>query len=400
MKILMLSDDFPPRHGGGAGMVAFRLCKTLKDLGHQIFVITATDERSEEGAIDYHGLRIFRIYSNYHQRWRAYLGLYNPQTVGKVERIIKEIKPDIVHVHNIHYYLSYHCLKIAKENAKAVFLTAHDTMLFSYGKYLPRNFNDYKLTCRDLIKQAQKRYNPFRNMAIRHYLKYVDKILAVSAGLEQALNENKIGNVELVYNGVAVKDWQVSSDFVEGFKKKYNLQNKKVIFFGGRLSYHKGGEKAMQAFVKIKKELPEAVLLIVGGKHSFTKMMEKLASDGVIFTGWLEGDELKAAYWAADLVIVPSIYFDCIPIVMIEAMACQKPVIGSRFANALEIIEDGVTGYIIDPFDIDDTAEKIIDLLKNPEKARQFGEAGYQRVKKHFSLDSQVAQTILWYQKY
>jgi glycosyltransferase involved in cell wall biosynthesis len=43
--------------------------------------------------------------------------------------------------------------------------------------------------------------------------------------------------------------------------------------------------------------------------------------------------------------------------------------------------------------------EKILDLLKNPQKAKQFGEAGYQRVKKHFSLNAHVAQTITWYQK-
>ena len=91
-------------------------------------------------------------------------------------------------------------------------------MLYGYGKVVhsanpedlsvPKNFN-HKVTCWDLIKQARKRYNPFRNIIIRHYLKYVDKIFAVNADLEKALRENKIKNVELIYNGVDVKNWEV-----------------------------------------------------------------------------------------------------------------------------------------------------------------------------------------------
>ena len=155
MKILILSDGFPPVHAGGAEVIAFNLSKGFQKLGNHVYVITTVREKSKVGKFDYQGIKVFRIYSNYHERWRAYLSLYNPQTVGHVKKIIKQIRPDVVHTHNIHHYLSYYSLRIAKKYSKAVFLTAHDVMLFHYGKLVEfvnqsdlsvsKNFN-YKIT--------------------------------------------------------------------------------------------------------------------------------------------------------------------------------------------------------------------------------------------------------------
>lgn len=218
MKILILSDGFPPQALGGAEIVAFNLAEYFKRKEHQVFVITTCREKKDEGSIDYQGFKIFRIHTDYHERWRAYFSLYNPQTVGRVKELIQKINPDVVHAHNVHYYLSYHSLKIAKESGKPVFLTAHDMISYDYGKAVhsvnpkdlsvPKNL-DHKVTCWYLIKQARKRYNPFRNIIIRHYLRYVDKIFAVNADLKKALGENKIKNIEVIYNGVDVKDWEI-----------------------------------------------------------------------------------------------------------------------------------------------------------------------------------------------
>ena len=106
MKILILQDDFPPQSFGGAGIIAFILSKKLQKKGHTVFVITAVQDKKDEGEIEYEGLKIFRIYSKYNVRWRAYLSLYNPQTVKKVKKILNRVKPDTVHTHNIHYHLS------------------------------------------------------------------------------------------------------------------------------------------------------------------------------------------------------------------------------------------------------------------------------------------------------
>jgi len=387
MKILMLQDDFPPQGFGGAEASTFELAQGLQRAGEDVFVVTTCRKKSDEGKTTYQELKVFRIFADYHERYRAYLSLYNPQTVGKVRQLIKEFNPDIVHAHNIHNFLSWHCLKIAKELGKPVFFTARDVMSFSYGKLATKKYLE-QFNCRtswwDHLKQAKKRYNPFRNILIKKYLGYVDQKITVSYALKSALEQNGIKDFEVSYIGINTDDWQVSPEFVEKFKEKHELSGKSVIFFGGRISGLKGLKQINRAMEKVKKEVPEAHLLMSG-------------TGGI---GWLTGSDLRAAYHLSNVVVFPSVCFDGLGRGNLEAMACKKPVVGTCFGGVPEVIRDGVTGFVVNPFKIESMAERIIDLLKNREKAKQFGEAGFQRVKQHFNLDSQVAQTISRYQKY
>ncbi|MBI2041583.1 MAG: glycosyltransferase family 4 protein [Candidatus Nealsonbacteria bacterium] len=384
IKILILAGNFPPLSMGGAGFSVFGLARGLQKAGCEVFVVTTCQDKSGEKNFKYQGLQIFRIFANYHERWRAYLSLYNPQAVGKVRYLIEKISPDVIHAHNINWYLSYHCLKIAKEFKKPVFFTARDTMEFTYGKLATRRYLnnfDAKVSWLDNLKQAQKRYNPVRNFLIRKYLKNADKIFSVSNALKDALNQNGIQNVETVYTGIDVADWKIGQDAVRKFKKKRGLLGKKIVFFGGRISGLKGLGQIDRAMDMVKKEVPKAVLLVAG-------------KEGI---GWLEGDELKAAYWSADIVVVPSIYLDPFPRSNLEAMACKKPVIATCYGGSPEIVKDGLTGYAVNPLNAELMAKKIIDLLEHPQKAKKLGQAGYERVKKDFNLDTHVAKTLSWY---
>ncbi|MDO8558894.1 MAG: glycosyltransferase family 4 protein, partial [bacterium] len=369
MKVLILAGNFPPLSLGGAGFSVFGLARGLQKADCEVSVVTTCQDKSGEKNFKYQGLQIFRIFANYHERWRAYLSLYNPQTVGKVKKLIGKINPDVIHAHNINWYLSYHCLKIAKEFKKPIFFTARDTTEFTYGKLATQryldNFNT-KISWSDNLKQAQKRYNPIRNFLIRRYLKNTDKIFSVSHALKNALNQNGIQNVETIHTGIDVADWKIGQDAVRKFKKKHGLSGQKIVFFGGRISGLKGWGQINQAMSIVKKEVPKAVLLVAG-------------KEGI---GWLEGDELKAAYWSADIVVVPSIYLDPFPRSNLEAMACKRPVIATCYGGSPEIVQDGRTGYVVNPLNAELMAKKIIDLLKNPRKAKKLGQAGYERVKK------------------
>jgi glycosyltransferase involved in cell wall biosynthesis len=115
-------------------------------------------------------------------------------------------------------------------------------------------------------------------------------------------------------------------------------------------------------------------------------------------TGWIGRDEMKLAYGAADIVLVPSLCFDAFPRIVVEAMASGRPVIGTCYGGAPEIIQDGTTGYVVNPLYPEQVAEKIIDLLKNPEKATQFRETGYERIKNEFSLEKMVGKYIVEYE--
>lgn len=391
MKIAVLQDDFPPETKGGSAVAALNLAKGFLSRGHQVFVIAAVQDKNKEGIDRIEGLEIRRIFSDYHPRWRAYLSLYNPQTVSKVKKFLNEIKPDIVHAHNIHQHLSYHTLKLAKQSGAHVFLTAHDSMLYDYGK----SENDSKISrFRQLIKN-KLRYNPFRNVIIKHYLNYADKIITVSDSLKEALVNNGIKNTAVVHNGINLNNWIVPQNKIDEFIIRHNLMGKKVVLFGGRLSRAKGGEQIIKAMTQVVKKMPEAVLLIAGKRSAYAEEMFGLAEklgveNNVVFSGWLKGTELAAAYRSSGVVVFPSIYLDPFGMVNIEAMACFRPVIATSFGGAKEIVQDGVTGYIVNPFDIQKLAGRIIEILENPVLAEKLGKAGYKRAAEAFTLGRQA----------
>jgi glycosyltransferase involved in cell wall biosynthesis len=403
MKILFLSEEFPPENTGGSGVVAYNLAREFNSVGHDIFVIVRTGKKSEEGEVNFSGLKVFRIYSSYHPRWQSWFGLYNPLMISKIKKIIKKIKPDVIHVHNVHYYFSYYSLKLAKKHSRAVFLTVHDIMPINFGKLLPKTDKYiYKISIAEQFRSAGKRYNPFRNLLIRHYLKYVGKIFAVSDSLKDILEINGIKNVETIYNGINVDGWRIDKEKVDKFKEEYNLKEKMVIIFSARLIEAKGGDQLIQALALVNNNFPDFILLVVGKEWAYTEKIKKMSQnlnidEKITFAGYLKEDKLKLAYNAADISVFPSLCFEGFGMGNLEAMACKKPTVSSFFGGPSEVVVDGETGYLINPNNIKLMSEKILDLLKNPEKVKKFGEAGYQRAKKIFSLQKQSQKTLEYY---
>ncbi len=401
MKILVLNSDFPPSSYGGAGIVAFRLAKELQELGQEVTILTATLEPKKDLQPEqFDGLEVWRIYANFHERWKAYLGLYNPQVIGPLKKILEQAKPDIVLAHNLDFRLSYQCLKISKKTGAKVFLVAHDVQLFNYGKLInfpildklavPQKFS-YKVSWLGRLRQAKKRYNPFRNLIIRYYLHYVDKIICVSWALKQALSDNGIKNTVVIHNGINQNDWNLNAESLIRFKKKFNLQNRQVIFFGGRLSGAKGAELLVRTMPEIIKKNPKAVLLIAGKINDYTEKLLRIASDlkisqNIIFVGWLDFEEMKLAYFSADVCVTPSFCFDSFPTANLEAMAASRPVIATCFGGSSEQIIQGKTGFIINPYSPAMLIEKINTLLSNQKMAEEMGQLGREYLEKEFSI--------------
>lgn len=402
MKIVILADDFPPRSLGGAGFSTYKLAIGLKNAGHTVSVITTCREKKDEGKTNLNDLTVYTIESNYHARWRAYKSLYNSKILPKAEAILKEIQPDVVHANNIHTHLSYHSLALGMQYAKVTAWTARDVMSFNYGKLKTENYLknlNYKTTWIDHIKLARKRWNPFRNFIIRKYLRQIDLRFAVSYALQDALVANGIKNVEVIHTGALVEEWQVSQEEKDLYKEKFGVKDKKVILFGGRLSAAKGGDKAIIALSEVVKKAPDTVMLVAGKIDEYTEKMqheaEKMGLGGkLIFTGWISEKEMKYAYAVADVVLVPSIIFDSLPRLVIEAMAAGKAVVATHYGGAREVVQDSVNGFVIDPHDTGEMAEKILTIITDSKKIREFGEAGKEKIQKEFNTDEMIKKTI------
>ncbi len=407
MKIVMLNDDFPPLARGGAGTVTFNLAVDLKNAGHDVSVITSVRDAAMSGIGDIEGVKVFRLRSVYPKRWQSWLSLRNPQTVGRVERILADLEPDVVHVHNIHQYLSYHCLKLAKRSGAKVFLTAHDVMLFHYGKL--SSFIDpakpacdphpnYRVAAWRQLREYGTYYNPFRNMAIRRSLKYVDGIFAVSEALKEALEQNGIRGAKVVHNGIDVSRWRRNDQEAAAFIAARGLGGKKIVLCSGRITGLKGRDLLAEAMGIVRKKIPQAVL-ILGGAKEFSRTPEESAErDGIVLTEWMPQEVMRSALHACSVVVVPSIYLDPFPTATLEAMACGEPVVATCFGGTKEAVDDGKTGWIVNPFDVESMASRIIQLLDDPGEAARMGAAGFEKVKNEFSLEQQVAAMLRRYQ--
>jgi len=407
MKILLVLNVFWKQYGGAFGVVLNQALQ-LRQRGFDVFIFTTAEKKEEkEGWSEEDKIKIYRTRIKTPGYFlRNYLSLINFKRNREFKKILDIVRPDIVHFHALYYHLPLSLLKIAKKRKSKVFLTTHDVMLIHYGKLMPRGEKDiYKISFFEKVKEASRTYNPLKKILVNYYLKYVDKIFAVSSALKNLLEKNGIKNIEIIHNGIDVHYWQADAESMDKFCRKFSLYNKKIIFFGGRLSWAKGGEQLLKSLSKIKKEINNFVLLVAGEKNDYVKNLEKVSKvleleKNIIFTGNLIGDELKTAYFCSNLVVVPSLCFDSFPTTNLEAMACKKPVVATIFGGSREVVIDNETGYLINPNNIDPMAEKILDLLKNPQKAKLFGEAGYQRVKSHFSLSKQIEEILKYYHKF
>lgn len=406
MKIVFLQDDFPPQSFGGAGFSTYELALGMKRAGHEVSVITTVRKEDEAGESEYTGLRVFKIASDYNPRWRMYRNINNVPVVRKVGALLKELQPDVVHINNVHYHLSYRCFKVAKKYAKAVIFTARDTMSVFYGKLGTDRYLEHfdsRTTWQDHIKQVGKRYNPLHNFFTRRYLALADKRYAVSNALKDALTQNGIEDVGVIHTGMRVEEWGATEEEKSDFRKLYNLEGKRIVLFGGRLSEGKGGTKAFETLGEVCKEVPDAVLLIAGKMDVTDEEMKRDSSalgieSRVVVTGWIPREVVRVAYATADVVLVPSLYLDPFPRIVIEAMASGKPVVGTCYGGAPEIITDGVTGYVVNPQYPKEVALKIIELLRNRERAERFGKAGYERIERDFNLEDVVKKYIVVYE--
>jgi len=404
MRILVLQDDFPPRPSGGAGSVSFSLAEEYTRRGHVVLVLATSPNSEDVGESEVAGFRVRTIVSKYSGRWRAYRSLYNPSVVAEVKKTLQSFKPDVVHAHNIHAHLSYAALCAAKRYGASVILTCHDVMSFNYGKLLglispsdtaiPSSFQYHTNPWRQLREQ-RFRYNPFRNVYIRYVLRtYVDHVVAVSDALAEALRHNGISNVTTIHNGIDVSLWAEESGAIETFKDTYAVGDYAVLF-GGRLSRVKGAPELLAALARVVKTIPQVQLIVAGAEDAYASSMRVRATklgigDRLVFTGWLTGAELRAAYHSTALTCVPSVCFDSFPTMNLEAMACRKPVIATCVGGSREAVVDGETGYIVNPFDLQAMTEKLTELLTNIEKNSRFSDAGYARAMRVFSPTEQV----------
>lgn len=168
-------------------------------------------------------------------------------------------------------------------------------------------------------------------------------------------------------------------DCLEYIKNKYSIDSPFILYIGG-FSTRKNVKELIIAFKKIQKSLKKDYKLVLCGsvKDEGVKLQELckelLIDDKIIFTGFIPDDELPLFYNAAELFVYPSLYegFGLPPL---EAMSCATPVITSNLTSIPEVTKD--CAILIDPFNKDELASSILNLLNSESLLQEYGEKGY-----------------------
>jgi glycosyltransferase involved in cell wall biosynthesis len=159
----------------------------------------------------------------------------------------------------------------------------------------------------------------------------------------------------------------------------------KRILMVGKDFIRKGGDTLLSAFVKVKKEVPDAELRIIG-PH-----LENIP-DGVTCTGFLSKNnsddlsKLLKEYRNARVFVIPSLY-EPFGISFVEAMAHRLPCIGTNICAMPEIIRHNSTGFVVPPKDDKTLSKYIIDLLKSETQCKEMGNAGYEHYKRNYTWE-------------
>ena len=273
----------------------------------------------------------------------------------KLRKLLKQIKPDIIHAHTAH---------------------AHTLVLLA-GK--PAK----------MISTRRMDYSVSRLSAIFKYNR-ADKVVAISNFVKEVLvqagvNKNKLA---VIYDAVDVCEIVQQAENMESFDFK---EDDLLIGTVAALIERKGHKYIFEAMLKIKNQFPKAKLLVIGQGPLEQNLKELAASLGlakeVIFLGFQEN--VPAILKRLDLFVLYPL-MEGLGVASLEAGACSLPAIVSKVGGLQEVVEDGQTGFSIPPKNPQALADKINYLLSNPAQRVDMGKKAKQRVQDIFSAEKMV----------
>lgn len=411
MRILVVNDLYGRSSAAG---VAVTTAEALAGLGLDVHFLAAVQQPGEARTFEAGRLRVRLAHvPPYPIRWRAYRSLNNPPAVRALRESAAAIRPDVIHFHNLHIHFSYAALKAARRAGASVMLTVHDVMPFCYQKMFcfldeqlrPGDDVDYRAGFLRCLRCTRFRFNPFRNGIIRRRIaRYTDRVVAVSGPMMAALARNGIAAQAVVPNGIDLEAWRPTGERGAAFRRRHGLENSRVVLYGGRLDFLKGGLHMIRALAAVRDDVPDVRLLVPGEGGGFrSEMIAQAETSGVqkalCFTGWLDGEALKGAYEAADVVVSPSLCFESFNLINLEGMAMGKPVISSFFGGPSEVVVDGETGYLVNPLDERALTEKTARILQDRDLAARMGRAARERVETHYDIRKTAAATRSLYEE-
>lgn len=229
--------------------------------------------------------------------------------------------------------------------------------------------------------------------------RYADKIVTVSQAVANHIKQSpfiKDSQVEVIYNGVDNAVYYPMD--ASSIREKFDIaQDALVIGMIGRVNAIKGQNDFIEAVEPLLEKNEQAVAFLAGGvfpgeEWRLEELDNRIASSSVVSQIHRIDyyDKTSELYNMFDIFVLPSIKPDSLPTVVLEAMACSKPVVGYNNGGIAEMVVDDKSGYLVKPNRPQELSNAISLLLDSSEKREKFGRVGYQRQRELFSLESYI----------
>ena len=196
---------------------------------------------------------------------------------------------------------------------------------------------------------------------------------------------------EVIYNGFNPERFQPGEAPEPGIRERLGFSPSDfVLVYAGRLIGLKGVKFLLRAVTRVREDLPLKVLIVGGGEEegSLRGLCRELALEKkVVFTGFVPHAEIPAYLRCADLAVYPSLADEAFGLSICEAMACGLPVVATRVGGIPELIEDGKTGFLVEPRDEAALADRIERVLGDPGEAKEIGPRAAARVRELFTWE-------------
>lgn len=240
-------------------------------------------------------------------------------------------------------------------------------------------------------------YPIWKPIILNRWFAKLDGKIAVSAAALEFVSKYFPGEYRIIPNGIDFPHFAGPVSPLPQFS-----DGKLNILFVGRMEKRKGFKHLLGAYQRVKGELPECRLLVVGPADGALRTYQKVAAQrrlqDVVFVGYIPYEDLPRYYKSADIFCSPATDKESFGLVLLEAMAAGKPTVASKIMGYADIVSDGIDGLLVRPGDEQALAAALLQLLRDPSRREAMGAMGKLKAS-GFRWDTVARQVMSYYQE-
>ena len=324
-------------------------------------------------------------------------GTYSFKRRQEIRQVLEDFKPDMVQIQNLFPLISPSILPEIKSHGIPIVmrlsnyrLVCPNGLFLSRGKLCTRCQAGREYWC--LLRNCEHSILKSLGYGLRNWWARRKRLFLNNVTLYYA--QTNFQKKILVANGFSSDKIDVIPNMVSVDTKTDASTPGDYIAYAGRISVEKGVSTLIGAAAMCK-----TIPFKLAGEHKQIPNLLEIATDNVEVLGHLDMKSLKNIYAHSRIFIMPSIWYEGFPGVLLEAMLHAKPIICSRVGGLPEIVEDGITGLLFEPGNVKELAAKINFLFNKPELCIKMGTAGREKVLSNYSPQRYYDQLLEVYKK-